>query len=221
MLTPGRGEGVPSLRPLQRALDALYRVDVCEAVDDFVRPMTADGGDTTRGEIVLVEDRDDGDAGIAVMLDARVGPALRGERVQGMSRFDAWCHALEGVSHFVLLAHRAANDRPESQLELELQADVDKFVVALLQQVLFRAAGEAVRVSTRLREALFERVRFVDDASTVPGVRYRLAHRWAARYAASLERRYVREGRLTRLVEEVRDFYRASLSTKVTMAEAA
>lgn len=213
---------MPSLRPLQRALGRLYRVDVRDAVDDYLQPLSAGGeAEVSRGEVVLVESRDDGDTGIAVKLDARVGPALRGEAVAGMTRFDAWCLALEGVSHFVLLAHRAANDRPVSQLELELQADVDKFAVALIQRTLFLATDEAVRWSARLRDALFERVRFLDDARTIPGQRYRVAHRWAARYAVSLERRYVREGRLGQLVDELRDFYRASLSTKAAMSEAA
>jgi hypothetical protein len=207
-----------SLRPLQRALDRIYRTDVREAVDDFVRPMDPCDANAARREGVLVEERADGEAGISVLLDPRVPAVLGGGAEHGLTRFDAWCLALEGVSHFVLLAHRAANDRPVSQLELELQADVDKFAVALIDRVLFRAPGEAHALSGRLRSALFERVRFLDDESSVAGVRYRLAHRWAARYAASLERRYVREGRLSLLVEELRDFYRASLSTKRAMA---
>jgi hypothetical protein len=206
-----------SLRPLQRAIDRVYRVDIRHTVDDFVRTLEPDHPHALRGEVVLVEERDDGDAGIAVMLDERVGPALQGEVVDGMTRFRAWCLALEGVSHFVLLAHRAANDRPVSQLELELQAEVDKYVVGLVDRVLRRAPTEAMRASQRLREALFERVRFLDTEGTVEGVRYRLAHRWAARYAASLERRYVGSGRLATLVEEVRDFYRAAWRTKLAM----
>ena len=210
-----------TLRPLQNALNRIYRVDVSDPVDDFVQSMGEDHPHAARREVVLVEEREDGDAGIAVLLDERVSAALRGENSGGLSRFDAWCLALEGVSHFVLLAHRAANDRPVSQLELELQAEVDKFAVALIDRVLFRAASEAQVLSNRLRTALFERARFLDDPDTISGVRYRLAHRWAARYAASLERRYVREGRLSLLVEELRDFYRASLSTKRAMADAA
>jgi len=39
-----------------------------------------------------------------------------------------YCTALEGVSHFIYLTWNATHDRPVSQLELELQAEVDKFV---------------------------------------------------------------------------------------------
>ena len=40
---------------------------------------------------------------------------------------DYWT-ALEGVSHFTYYAWNAARDKPVSLFELELQAEVDKFV---------------------------------------------------------------------------------------------
>jgi hypothetical protein len=156
-----------------------------------------------------------------VLLDPDVLRALRGDAVPGLSRFDAWCLALEGVSHFQLIAYRAANERPVSELELELQAEVDKFVVALIDRVRLRAASEAHRASRQLRRALFERAQFHDPPESVRGQRYRLAHRLAARYAARLERRYVRDARLRALVDELREFYRAGLEGKWALAEAA
>ncbi|MCH7929016.1 MAG: ATP-binding protein [Proteobacteria bacterium] len=37
-------------------------------------------------------------------------------------------HSVEGVSHFVLVAERARRELPVTQLELELQAEIDKFL---------------------------------------------------------------------------------------------
>ena len=48
--------------------------------------------------------------------------------------------AVEGVSHFVYLVHRARQERPVSAVELELQAEVDKYLVALL--VTWNQTGE-------------------------------------------------------------------------------
>ena len=204
-----------SLRPLQRALDGVYCTGVSQSVDAFVRPLDPRDPEAARREVVLVEPGNGArPTGVAVMLDPAVSRALEGERVAGMSRFDAWCLALEGVSHFVLLAYRADNDRPVTELELEFQAEVDKFVVGVVEQVDGRSATDAERRSTRLRRALYGRERFVDGASTVRGKRYRLAQRLAARYAHALERRYVRYARLRGLVEEVREFYRAGLADK-------
>ncbi len=41
-----------------------------------------------------------------------------------------YCKALEGVSHFLYLAWNAGHDRPVSILELEMQAEVDKYVAS-------------------------------------------------------------------------------------------
>ena len=48
------------------------------------------------------------------------------------TNFADFCLAVEGVSHFIYVALRAADDRGVSQLELELQAEVDKFACCVL-----------------------------------------------------------------------------------------
>lgn len=210
---------------LQRALMALYRIEVEHDVDDFVRCLDDGDPEAARGEVVLVsqpanEGEGEGEAGVAVMLHPAVMASLaaRGANDGGaLPRFRAWCMALEGVSHFTMLAWNARHDRPVSQLDLELQAEVDKFAVSVLTECTRRAPGDAHTRSRRLREALFERVQFLDASETERGARYRLAHRLAWRYARSLERRYVREGRLPRMVEELRDFYRSSRATRWRM----
>jgi hypothetical protein len=130
--------------------------------------------------------------------------------------FPAVCLATEGVSHFLYLSFRADNDEQVSQLELELQAEVDKYAAGLL-------AGNgvgAIRARSRaLRERLFYRARFLDPPETAEGQRYRLAHRAAARYAAALEARYVDRGRIDELWAELRRFYRMGMRQKLERAE--
>ena len=48
-------------------------------------------------------------------------------RLDGENLADFWS-ALEGVSHFTYYAWNAARDKSVSLFELELQAEVDKFV---------------------------------------------------------------------------------------------
>src|SRR5581483_3713532 len=218
----GPAGGGPMLRlsGLQRTLTSLYRIETECDVDDFVRTMDAADPEARRGEVVLVAQAPDGEMELAVLLDPRVFAALAGaaENDGGLPRFTAWCMAVEGVSHFTLLAFRAARERPVSQLELELQADVDKFVVGVFQRCVHHAPAEAARRARTLRHALFDTSVFHDPPGTPRGVRYRTAHHLAARYAAALERRYVRHARLHGLLDEVREFYRASLATKCEMA---
>src|SRR5688572_828902 len=83
--------------------------------------------------------------------------------------------AAEGVSHFVYVAWNAGHDKPVTLLELELQAEIDKYVLCAW---LLREQGEG-RFPRELHRALFERAR-VDPA--VAGNRAGL-YRTASSYA--------------------------------------
>src|SRR5262249_37918946 len=119
-------------------------------------------------------------------------------------------YAVEGVSHFVYLVHRARVERPVSAVELELQAEVDKYLVALL--VWWNQTGEP---PAGLRERLFKRVTFHGDLSVEERERYELANSAAGEYAASLEARFVKRRTMEQMLAEVRLFYRKGLAEKL------
>jgi len=207
-----------ALDRIQDALSALYDVEVESRVEDFVCDAevveaVADGG-SDRGEVLVVAEEDDG-VSVGLWVQPEAVDALDGEPEEAWldeRRFEAACLATEGVSHFLYLMFRAENDDAVSQLELELQAEVDKYATALL-------AGngvEAIRARSRaLRARLFDRVRFIDGRDSEAGERYRVANRWAARYARQLEERYVWHGELEGLRAELRRFYRRGLHGKL------
>src|SRR5436309_2954359 len=127
------------LTRLQLGLERLYRVETqleVEAfmIDDERRRRT--GVSRAPREQLLISQQD-GELELALFLDAdalanleRNDPA---ERLDD-GNFGDFCLAVEGVSHFVYLALCAAGHRSVSALELELQAEVDKFVCCLLLQ---------------------------------------------------------------------------------------
>jgi hypothetical protein len=120
--------------------------------------------------------------------------------------------ALEGVSHFVFLADRVKRGLPTTRLELELQAEVDKFVLLAL-------AGEPTGEGERqaLQVELFERVRYLSSEHSEEGQRYRLANDLAARYVRRLDA----TGPSGDLRAELCRFYRAGQNDKIRMARAA
>ena len=105
----------------------------------------------------------------------------------------------------------AAADRPVTALELELQAEVDKFVSCLLcENASPHRPGE-------LRARLYDRVQFADDLDHEERDRYHTANGEARRYVEGLERRFLgprREHRIGSMLEELRQFYRLSLQAK-------
>lgn len=113
---------------------------------------------------------------------------------------------VEETSHFVCLAWHAAQDRPVSALVLELQSEIDRYVVARL------AGGPAF--------AHFEAFAFADwmDGETLG--RYRRAHTAGACYCQGLESRYPTRADLPQLLAELRRFYRAPGPTKLCWAAA-
>ena len=112
--------------------------------------------------------------------------------------------AAEGVSHFVYLATRAGAGRPVSLLEMEVQAEVDKFALLLLH--LWRRGLR--RLSGALRRRLFERVGYRAGLGEEARERYRTANRLGAGYARWLEGRFVDGADADGLFRELRASYR-------------
>jgi hypothetical protein len=127
------------------------------------------------------------------------------------------CTALEGVSHLLYLAWCAARGRGVSLLELETQAEVDKFA-ALLVLCALRRGEEAERLHSRL----FQRVRFAEGLDRERHARYASANRLAARYCRRLVRRWLGRGPEAHagLFRELRAFYRLGHGAKLACAAA-
>ena len=186
---------------IQARLASYYGIEDAPAVDDFIEP--ADDG----REHLLV--REEGGA---------LEVSLRLPRARAAT-FDELCQVVEGVSHFLYLAERARRELPATHLEMELQAEVDKYV-------LFTHAGATPRRfhparASRLRARLFERVRYLHAADTETGARYRMANELAARFAGWLESSFARHGRFEQLRAALRRFYGAGQAEKIGLARAA
>jgi hypothetical protein len=123
---------------------------------------------------------------------------------------DGVCQIIEGVSHFVYVATRASQDRTTTALELEIQAEVDKYVVL---------AGDLetldVDRSALLRNRLYERVTF-NNASLEE--RYRIANDAALRFTRRLEKTHVAERRYSALRNELHSFFACGQEEKLRRA---
>ena len=200
------GNGVGLVREIalagriQRGLEALYRLDRAADVDAFVTH--ADEG---QREALLVRESEDG-----LELQLRI-PRLGDTSVDvdGAS-LDPLCQIIEGVSHFVYLADRASLEREATQLELEVQAEVDKYVILASALRDFDA-----QTSRRLRERLYDDISFVHEAGTVEGERYRMANGCARRFTGRLERDYVTRARFGELQGELRRFFHMGQTEKL------
>ena len=125
---------------------------------------------------------------------------------------DPFCVAAEEVSHFVYLSFCAQAVRQVTQLELELQGEVDKYLSAVF---LISLQNEGA-VSPMLRELMFRRYRLADHVVDEEGrERYHRASDLAYRYCGYLEARFLRASRLHDLAREARRFYRLGQRDKL------
>lgn len=178
-------------------------------------------GDPRSQETLLVRESE-GVVELALFLDDAV--VLAAQRADAQHRRPSLVRrrvlhpvacAAEGVSHFIYVATRAAAGRPLSLLELEVQAEVDKFVLLLLH--LWRRGLR--RTSRALRRRLFERVRYHAHLAPAELERYRLANRLAGGYARWLETRFVDGADVDGLLREVRATYRRGGADKIGYLE--
>jgi hypothetical protein len=191
---------------LQARLQAINGVEAPE-VEGFVvgREVAEAAGHAVRAaEELLVLDEPDG-LSVGLYLDeAALSGAARGE-------LGPLVQVAEGVSHFVYLSTRAACGRPVSLLELEVQAEVDKF--ALLVLALW--PRDRRRRSQALRRRLYERVGYAGHLSEDEAGRYREANRLGAGYARWLEGRFVEGADVAGLLRELRATYRLGAGEKL------
>jgi hypothetical protein len=205
------GNGVGLVREIalasriQRGLENLYWLDRAANVDDFV--MHAEDGER---EALLVHESEDGVLELALRV-----PRLREQTidVDDGAALDPVLQIIEGVSHFVYLADRASRERGATQLELEVQAEVDKYIVLAASLQDFDTGR-----SQKLRTRLYERVAFVHPEESVEGERYRMANGIARRFTGRLEREYVTPARFRELRDELRRFFHMGQGEKLRAA---
>ena len=211
------------LSRLQELIGGIYDVRVAHDVYDFLvtdrarLPAAARGGSAAE-EMLVAESG--GELALSLYLDPQLLRRLT--RADPLTCLNAGnvedcLTALEGVSHFLYLTWNAGHDKPVSLLELEMQAEVDKFIAAHL---LLRRQSPG-RFPLELRRLLFERARIDPRLDGARAHMYREASRYAARFCHRLEAGLARARREPggarapdEVLAELRRFYRLNTVRK-------
>lgn len=198
---------------LQNGLQHIYELDIAQNIDDYVitsealvqRLDTGRFNRVAREKLLVYEDADG--LNLSLYLDQKVLSHF--DMHNPFERLDdrnvqEFCLVLEGISHFIYLVWNASFDRPVTLLEMELQAEVDKFIILMgcLEQ---QSETPARRQLMRL---LFESNSYHADLSHEELKRYRDATFYARKYCQQLEEQYFGRGDRGGLLAELRRFYR-------------
>jgi hypothetical protein len=211
-----------TLAALQDALTEIYDLPATPDIGEYLltdRASLASLCAARASDEQLLVAHDGDTLSLALYIDADVL-----ERLARSDPFAALTHenladyltAAEGVSHFVYVAWNAGHDKPVTLLELELQAEIDKYVLGawLLRE-------QCGRFPRELHRVLFEHARVDPTAAAGRIGLYRTASTYAARFcrkvASRLER--TRHGTMRELLTELRRFYRLGNARKMAHIE--
>ena len=209
----------------QRQLERIYEIEIPHSVDDFLFTdpeilKTLQGHDrcdesTVEERLFVVQDGENVDVGLYV--DSEVVNRLTQDDPASClhdGNLADYCTAMEGVSHFLYLIWNAGHERGVSQLELEMQAEIDKYVSTAF---LFGQQARG-RVPSSLHRWLFEKPEFDSSLDRVTMERYRDANYYASKYCARLEKRYLRRDGQLGMFNDLRRLYRLTDRAKISCA---
>ncbi len=203
---------VAALSGLERLLTGIYDLRIgCSVLDFLVTERQQLPGDCREapGDEQLFVTTDDDELCMSLFLDPGMLERLEShdpnDELDHRNVADCWT-ALEGVSHFLCVAHHAEHDRTVSLLTLELQAEIDKYVASFL----LLQRRDPRRFPAELHALLFRHARIDPALAAGRESLYRRASRYAGRFCARLEprlRALCRSGD-TGWLADLRRFYR-------------
>lgn len=208
---------------IQAYLEKLYKIQVPIAVEDFlIDRKTLEAMERTSGvslrsrahsdQVILVESTEALDLGVYLDESTMADLRRRDPRVALASdNLESFCSAVEEISHFIYIVWNTGRGRPISQLELELQAEVDKYLACAF--LLFQQ--RRCFIKGRLITVLFETFLLADRLDPEQRVRYTFASRLGRAYCRFLEDRFLDPPDVAGLLREVRGFYRLGQAEKI------
>jgi hypothetical protein len=200
-------------------IDRLYVLDLKVDIRDFLvsRETCARlGADPSRGS-VLVRQYEDEEVELGLYIGEteleRLAEVDLASTPMSPASLELLLLAIEEVSHFAYLAFSAAREKRVTELELELQAEVDKYVTFAL----LHASENEGRVPRDLLDRLFSDFAVRADLDDERRERYVAASSLASRYCSAVVQGTLESERgLAPLLAELRSFYRLSQRGKIS-----
>ncbi len=198
-------------------IDRIYDLELEVEIDEFMisRELCQSVvGNKADGSAVVVHQGEEetiqlgvyiGEDTLTRLRDVDLSTGVESEHVPAL------CTAIEEVSHFAYLMWNAHRDKSVTQLELELQAEVAKFVTSAL----LLARRNRGLIPADLLDRLFGDFELRDGLDGARRERYLTASSFARTYCSFLVRRFLRESRVADLLAELRYFYRLTQRGKI------
>jgi len=212
------------LNRIQEQLETIYQLPRYCSIKDFLidqetleqlktQPRNLPTAHNRRGLMLLLPEENE--LRVAIYLHDQVVNNLYTHNpctgLNGNNIYD-FCIMAEEVSHFLYTTWKARRSIQITELELELQAEVDKFVLCTLYCSHYGTDID----SSSLKELLFETFSFEKDLSAESRERYSIASRLALHYCHFLENHFLKKDHVPQMIQEIRRFYRQGQTDKIS-----
>jgi hypothetical protein len=214
------------LAQIQSELAAIYATPMNYDIQDFLitdanlaAALTPRQASTNNQERLLVQGDID-ELHLSLYIDDAVVSRLSADDPTALlheGNFTAFLIALEGVSHLNYVLWNGERDNPVTMFELELQAEIDKYVACTK---LF-GAQQGGNIPRALHQVLFGANHFDATLGAAERQRYEDANYFAAKYCFELRRRFPGHHGQPSFIKELRAFYRFTRNEKIRHIRAA
>ena len=214
------------LGTLQQHLETIYGIAIPHTVEDFLitdaalaRQLDNTASAREVDEKLLVLQAEEA-VELALYLDSKLVDRLAQDDPTALlhqGNLVDFCTALEGISHFLYLTWNATHERSVTCLEMEMQAEVDKYIAITT----LLAQQGTKQIPDRLHAWLFAEPVFDQALAGAELERYRDANHYAGKYCFQLENRYLRteDAQRAKMFDDLRHFYRLGLRDKIRRIE--
>lgn len=206
---------------VQNQLECLYGIGLPHRADEYLIQQTDihhyinhANVNSLPKELFLVRHDGDQSVEVALYLDPDLLSNLANNNPFNSlndKNLSDFCILIEGVSHFVYYLWKTAQALPITQLEMELQAEIDKFLMFLF----YTRSDVNQAFANCLLDLLFEDYSILKNLSEEDKGRYETASRLAAQYCYRLQKRFDTHSQLKELIREIRDFYHLNQKQKI------
>lgn len=207
------------LNYFQEQLQTIYEIEVGHSVNDFLitNKLLADhlsaDNSCNNNERLLISEYQDG-LDLSLYISADVYKHIENSHPINLvkeGRYSEFCLMIEGVSHFLYVVWNASHQRQVTLLEMELQAEIDKFI---LMQSLIDNDSKSDSINN-LRNWLFESNTYDSELGSNELERYEQANYYAGKYCMALQQSYKLSGLNQELLNDLRRLYRMNQQGKM------
>ncbi len=210
-----------SLDYFQEQLQGIYEIDVQHRAhdflltDEFIANQLSGAANTCNAkERLLIAECDDG-LDISLYISEEVIQLLDDSHPLDLLRsgqYAEFCLVLEGVSHFLYLLWNARHDRQVTLFEMELQAEIDKFVML---NSLKQHHHDVELAPSHIGTWLFESHEYDNWLGEDEMQRYTRANFFAGKFCRGLQQQFRLTEMQQELLNELRRFYRYGRDEKL------